>query len=231
LRRYLLFIITGLILCSNLSSASDTPAQPDELKTAIYTPVNKPADQLSASLSKLYGGEVSFSIEQGQLLMRGAKDTIHEIQELLPMLDKAAEVYLLSINSSPAPPNTKVYGGRQHNALNNYRLSDGETLFLNKQVDQQSLKEIAWYRTSLEDKAVYQEQLQLRVTGSGQQVRVDISVHNLINNQQTTTEHVVRGGFDEWMAVATRPQQETGRQYSTRRIDNSLYVKVTKIGN
>jgi hypothetical protein len=194
----------------------------------IYQPSYKNAHQLQNSLEKLYGDDVTFSIEGNQLLIRGERTMVNEIQELLLQLDHAPQVFWVSINSSPTTSGSKTYGTQRNKSLNTFRISEGETLFLVKQSNQQQLRSLGWARTSFEDVATQKEALSINVTSTLQTISIEVALQNRINNQITTTRNQVNGHFDQWLAIAANPQEPNSKHYGTRRSSGDLYIKVSK---
>lgn len=196
-----------------------------EQAVTFYQPSYKNAQELKSAIEELYQDDVAVSIDDGLLLFRGKEKSVNQIQELLLQLDRAPQVYYVTISNtkqSGQTYSTESGGQQQH-----FRVSEGETLYLAQQQTEQVLQQAGWI-TATQEQVTQGKVLTLTVQGAIQTVSVDYLFQGVQNKQLTRKQNRVEGVLGEWLAIAEVPEGDAEKTYRTGKSGQAFYLKVIR---
>jgi len=220
-------IIIAIVLLISFS----LPATAD-IVTGIYQPGHKPADQLQQTLSKLYGEEANIVAIDGQLIIRSDDVTVNQIQELLLQLDQVIRHFAVSISANPTAASDKIYTTNKNNNLQTFTLSEGKTLAIVQQQQEQRATGVNWMALNIESLPSQQEAITITLKAIGNTVMLAINSQILSNGQFKTVSNTVLGELEEWIPIAAQPHNNKSGNSKTTRTQRShsdeLYIRVVE---
>lgn len=242
-----LFLILASVLLAQQSIAENS--------TRVYTPLHQTADSLEQHLDELYNKEISFTVSEGRLIIRGEQALIAQVEQTLTQLDTAPRLYSVSIasrlpgtDSEPlnadkrvAAANTKVYRSRPRNPAVTYQLRENTLLRLahREQSRPQFTALPNW--VLVESVADKQEYLELSFTTTAQSVVIDISWLRKDKDDRQSLSGSLTGDIDSWIEITgalerESPYTHTGQNNQavltdtrTTARDDQLYIKISPV--
>ena len=215
-------LLLSLLLITQYLLAEPVFAEP---AVALYQPSYKNAQELKSAIKELYKDEISISTEDGLLLLRGEEKSINQIQELLLQLDREPQVYYLTISNSKQSGQT--YSTDNLGQQQQFRVSEGETIYLVQQQTERVLQQAGWI-TATQEQVSQGQALALTVYSAIQTVNVDYVFQGVQNKQLTRKQNRVEGTFGEWLAIAEVPEDDSEKTYRTRKSSQGFYLKVIR---
>jgi len=193
--RQCIFALLALLLAISFSSA--------EPVTEIYTSQYVSAEKLSQTLQKIYPNS-KLTTQGNQLIIRADSNILNEIQELLPILDKATQQFTLSFSSRPQQRGNKIYGISKNSLANKtFTLSDGETLSFDYSVAEQQLNTIGLFYRDLESVDVDRNSISITITViAEQQLKISYRHYQLKNGKRITIQNTIQVELGEWLSLS-----------------------------
>ncbi|WP_156820816.1 hypothetical protein [Dasania marina] len=209
------------LLCSAL-------AQADTDSSIIYEAQHSSSQQLQQRIEKLYP-QARVSSQQQQIIVRAPQHQVSEIAELLAIMDKPVQQFVITLSSAPQHGKHKTYSTRSNKLQQRYRLANNETLSLEYARQQQQLLAVRRYyhplhsdsaSMSLQDSDNHSVSLKLQALGP-QQVRIDYSLYQLQGDKRSRISNSLVATLGEWVVLEGEPSLA----HSTRNT-NSLQIRV-----
>ncbi|MCR8921818.1 hypothetical protein NO559_03480 [Dasania sp. GY-MA-18] len=198
--------------------------------TVIYEPQHSHAQQLQQRIEQLYP-QARVSSQQQQLVVRAASaEQASEIAELLAIMDKPIQQFIVTLSSSPQQANHSSYSTRSNKLAQRYSLASDETLTVEYAQQHRDVVAVHRYYGALhgahlanQDHKHHSLSIQLRSLGP-QQVQLDYKLYQLQNGERSRISNSRIVNLDEWLALEGQHAQQPGT-ISTRS-GNAIYILI-----
>lgn len=197
--------------------------------TDVYSSQHAPANQLQRSIKKTYP-EAIISNQGSQLIIRAEKHQLQEILELLPLLDKPSQEFIVLFSTSQQSPQSKTISTRTSKvAEKQFKVSDGETLTIDYHVEAQQLTSLSRFHKSLEMVETDKDSISLTVQAVAEQmISISYRHYRLSNGERKTLQNSAQINLGSWFALNGEQVSNGNTKHYGKPADDGLYIKVVR---
>lgn len=196
--------------------------------TESYTSSHREASRLLAAIQPLYGNELSFSLVDNKIFIRGDADMAAEAISVLQEMDQPERYFRLRLSQGKPNPNSKTYSTSKSSINQNqsFALTDNKPLLISKRSESERLKAggLLWYQTeTVTDQAETIEIKARALTATQIELTYRVSSVNQSDKQLQASTVVVP--LDEWYALSG--EDNNANRWSTKKKgSNHLFIKL-----